>query len=577
MNEPILKTLTGGRWRSLTQRPWVTSYPNEIRPEQSIPAIPLTSYLKEAAVQYANRPALVYFGASMSYKELLDSAYRFAYALQRLGIEKGDRVALMLPNIPQYVICYYGTLLLGAIVVQTNPLYVERELIYHLNDSRADTIVCLDVLYSRIRSIREKVNLKRVIVTGIPDYLPTLKKWLYPVVQKRKGMKPPVIDLEKEGIFTLSRLLRQAEPRPVEPERIDPEEDVAVLQYTGGTTGTAKGVMLTHRNLVANVEQCRSWLYRMGPGQETVMAAVPLFHVYGMTVCMNFSVAVGGKLALIPRFEVDTLLQTIHKEKPTIFPGAPTMYIALNHHPKAAVKYQLTSVRCCISGSAPLPAEVQQQFEALSGGRLVEGYGLSECSPVTHANPIWEKRKTGSIGIPWPSTDCRIVDPETGEELAAGEVGEMEIRGPQVMKGYWNRPQETEAVLREGWLRTGDMASMDEEGYFYIVDRKKDMINAGGFKVFPREVEEVLFEHPSVLEAAVIGIPDEYRGESVKAYVVAKPGTTLTEEELDVYCRSKLAAYKVPRKYEFRETLPKSMVGKVLRRLLHEEHSQAGK
>jgi long-chain acyl-CoA synthetase len=313
-------------------------------------------------------------------------------------------------------------------------------------------------------------------------------------------------------------------------------------------------------------------MYRAIPGQETMLAVVPLFHVYGMTVCMNFCMALGGKLVLIPRFDILTLLKTIHSEKPTLFPGAPTMYIALNNHPLTSTKYSLSSIRCCISGSAPLPSEVQNKFEALSGGRVVEGYGLSECSPVAHANPIWEKGKSGSIGLPWPNTDCRIVDTDTGDEMPVGEVGELEISGPQVMKGYWNRPEETAKVLNNGWLRTGDMGYMDADGYFYIVDRKKDMIIAGGYKIFPREVEDVLFEHPSVLEASVIGIPDDYRGESVKAYIILKDGHSVSEQELDQYCRSKLASYKVPRVYEFRTELPKSMIGKVIRRVLKEEH-----
>ncbi|WP_127579329.1 long-chain-fatty-acid--CoA ligase [Paenibacillus koleovorans] len=558
----------------MDQRPWFANYPKEVQPKQDVPPVPLTHYLKEAVKLYPSHTAVSFFGGKMSYRELLQEAYRFANALSHLGVGRGDRVALMLPNLPQYVICYYGTLLLGAVVVQTNPLYVERELVYHLNDSGADTIVCLDLLFPRIRSIRDKVKLKRVIVTAIPDYLPFPKNILYPIAQKRKGVNPVEINDQKEQIFRLKPLLRQSSAEPIPAFQVNVLEDVAVLQYTGGTTGTAKGVMLTHYNLVANVEQAKQWMYRAALGKETVLAAVPMFHVYGMTVCLNFAMAVGGKLVLLPRFEIDTLLKTIHAEKPTIFPGAPTMYIAINHHPQTAKKFDISSIQCCISGSAPLPLEVQQRFQSLSGGRLVEGYGLSECSPVTHANPIWERSKIGSIGLPWPGTDCRIADPDTGAILPVGEVGEMEIKGPQVMKGYWNRPEETAEVLRDGWLRTGDMGYMDEDGYFYIVDRKKDLIIAGGYKIFPRELEEVLFDHPSVLEATVIGVPDDYRGETVKAYVVLKPELTVTEEELNTYCRSKLAAYKVPRYYEFREELPKSMVGKVLRRVLQEQHRQ---
>jgi long-chain acyl-CoA synthetase len=558
----------------LDQRPWLFSYPKEVKFQQDIPIVPITHYLEEAADRFPYHSAISFFGGTIRYKELLELSYRFSHALQRLGVQRGDRVALMLPNIPQYVICYYGALFLGAVVVQTNPLYVERELINHLNDSHADTIVCLDLLYPRIRAIREKVKLKRIIVTGIPDYLPYPKKWLYPFAQKRKGVQPVQIDEHQEQIFVLQNLLRKAPKHPFEQTVVNPEEDLAVLQYTGGTTGTAKGVMLTHRNLVANIEQCRSWMYRAVPGKETMLAVVPLFHVYGMTVCMNYSIAIGAKLVLIPRFDILTLLKTIHSEKPTFFPGAPTMYIALNNHPLTSVKYNLSSIRCCISGSAPLPSEVQNTFEALSSGRLVEGYGLSECSPITHVNPIWEKGKSGSIGLPWPNTDCRVVDSDSGVEMPVGEIGELEISGPQVMKGYWNRPEETAAVLKEGWLRTGDMGYMDEDGYFYIVDRKKDMIIAGGYKIFPREVEDVLFEHPSVLEAAVIGIPDDYRGESVKAYIIPKDGQSVTDEELDYYCRTKLASYKVPRVYEFRTELPKSMIGKVIRRVLKEEHNR---
>lgn len=552
----------------MDRRPWHDWYPREVPTTLDYPLVPLTSLLTEAAGRYAERIALSFYGKTTTYHELLRDAYRFADALRRLGVGKGDRVALLLPNVPQYVICYFGILFAGGIVVQLNPLHVERELKRHIADAGAETIVCLDLLLPRVRNIRETAGLKRVIVTGIRERLPWLKRMLYPLVQKRSG-SPPSFDPEAEQLFVLSRLLRSANPLPVEPD-VDPEQDVAVLQYTGGTTGTPKGVMLTHRNLVANVRQCAAWMYRAGLGGEVMLTAVPLFHVYGMTVCMNFGLSIGAKLVLVPRFEIEQLLRTIHREKPTLFPGAPTMYIAINHHPRAAVRYRLDSIRCCISGSAPLPQEVQQQFETLTGGRLVEGYGLSECSPVTHANPLWERRKTGSIGLPWPDTDCKIVDHDSGEELPPNRIGELLIRGPQVMKGYWGRPEETAETLVDGWLRTGDMARMDEEGYFYIVDRKKDMIIAGGYNIFPREVEEALFEHPDVQEAAVIGIPDEYRGETVKAFVVRKPGTNVTEADLDAHCRARLAPYKVPRSYEFRESLPKSMVGKVLRRELKE-------
>lgn len=555
----------------MDKRSWHHFYPLEVPPTLDYPSVPLTELLVTAAQRYPERNAVTFFGKTTKYRELLQQSFRFADALKRLGVLPGERVALLLPNMPQYIVSYYGTLFHSCIVVQLNPLHVERELLRHLTDSGAETIVCLDLLVPRVLNIRVNAKLKRIIVANIGDELPALKKALYPIVQMRKGTRPKY-DAKFEQLHDFRRLLHSSEPTPVKPD-VDPETDVAVLQYTGGTTGTPKGVMLTHANLTANVRQCASWLYKTEEGGEIVLAAVPLFHVYGMTVCMNFGLSIGANIVLVPKFEIDPLLKTIHRTKPTIFPGAPTMYIAINHHPLSAVKYQLSSIRCCISGSAPLPLEVQQQFESLTGGRLVEGYGLSECSPVTHANPIWGERKTGSIGLPWPDTDCKIVN-EDGEEVANNVIGELLIRGPQVMKGYWNKPEETEKALTADWLHTGDMAYVDEDGYFYIVDRKKDMIIAGGYNIFPREVEEVLFEHHDVQEAAVIGVPDQYRGETVKAFVVRKSGAGVLESELDKFCRSKLAAYKVPRIYEFRESLPKSMVGKVLRRELREEQQK---
>ncbi|MDF2721338.1 MAG: lcfA2 [Paenibacillus sp.] len=552
----------------MDKRSWHRFYPFEVPPTLEYPSVSLTDQLIASAERYPERNAVNFFGKCTSYRDLLLRSYRFADTLNSIGVQPGERVALLLPNMPQYIVSYYGTLLHGCVVVQLNPLHVERELLGHLLDSGAETIVCLDLLVPRVLAIRERTRLKRVIVAGIGEELPALQKAIYPLVQKSKGNKPKY-DARTEQLYFFRRLLGKAEPKRVKPE-VDPANDVAVLQYTGGTTGTPKGVMLTHANLMANVKQCGAWLYKTEEGGEIVLAAVPLFHVYGMTVCMNFGLSIGATLVLVPKFEIEMLLKTIHKTKPTIFPGAPTMYIAINNHPLSAVKYEVSSIRCCISGSAPLPLEVQQQFEQLTGGRLVEGYGLSECAPVTHANPIWEEGKTGSIGLPWPDTDCKIVD-ENGEEVARGQIGELLIRGPQVMKGYWNKPEETAQVLQEGWLRTGDMAYADEDGFFYIVDRKKDMIIAGGYNIFPREVEEVLFEHPEVLEAAIIGVPDDYRGETVKAFIVRKSGSAVTESELDVHCRTKLAAYKVPRIYEFREALPKSMIGKVLRRELREE------
>lgn len=552
------------------ERPWIAHYPPEVKPNLEYPRVPLTHFLEKSAKDFPQNPALDFMGKRITYAQLLQSSYQFANALKKLGVQKGDRVSIMLPNVPQAVIAYYGALFAGAIVVQTNPMYTERELTHQLVDSGAETIVTLDLLYNRVMNVKPATSLKNVIVTRIPDYLPVIKKWLYPLVQ-RKQPKPPVINYGN-GVFSFLSLLAESPSTPVTPE-IDPERDLALLQYTGGTTGVAKGVMLTHKNLVANAVQCQAVLYKMQYGKERVLGALPFFHVYGMTTVMNLGIQLAAEIVLIPRFDVDLILKTIHKTKPTMFPGAPTMYIALINHPDIK-KYDLSSIEACVSGSAPLPLEVQQRFEELTGGRLVEGYGLTESSPVTHSNPIWGNRINGSIGLPWPDTDSKIVDLATGEDLPQGEIGELAVRGPQVMLGYWNRPEDTAATIRDGWLLTGDVAYMDENGYFYIVDRKKDMIIAGGFNIYPREVEEVLFEHPAIMEAAVVGVPDPYRGETVKAFVVLKKGQQVTEQELDAFCRSKLAAFKVPRIYEFRDELPKTTVGKVLRRQLLEEEKK---
>lgn len=552
----------------MDSKPWVSHYPHQVKEHLDYPDVPLTQLLKDVVEQYPNHRAIHFLGKDMTYLQLNDKVQRFASVLKSLGVKKGDRVAIMLPNCPQAVICYYGILQIGGIVVQTNPLYMERELLHQLNDSGAKIMVCLDLVYPKVKKVWRDTLLKEVIVTGLQDFLPFPKNWLFPLIQKRKGLFVS-IDYTSEPCQSFCRLLEKAIPY-MDQEFIHPGEDLALLQYTGGTTGIAKGVMLTHRNLVANVIQGKTWFYKARIGDEKVLAVVPFFHVYGMTIGMNLSISLAGCLVMIPRFDIPLLLKAIHKQKPTIFPGAPTMYIGLLNH-SGLEKYNISSIDACLSGSAALPLEVQEKFEMITGGRLVEGYGLTECSPVTHANPVWDKRKTGSIGVPWPDTEAKIVDLETEEPLPPGEIGELAVKGPQVMKGYWNRPEDTQAVMRDGWLLTGDVAYMDGDGFFYIVDRKKDMINASGFNVYPREVEEVLFEHQAVMEAAVVGIPDSYRGETVKAFIVLKEGAEVTREELDEFCRKRLSAYKVPKAYEFRKELPKTLVGKVLRRALAEE------
>jgi long-chain acyl-CoA synthetase len=449
-------------------------------------------------------------------------------------------------------------------------MYTERELVELVQDSGAETMITLDAFYAKAAGVRAKTGLKRLVLTSVADFLPRVKRALYPLKQRLEGKQ---IKLPEKDFYSLKDLLRHYRGRRPPEVEIDPEEDVALLQYTGGTTGVPKGAMLTHKNLIANALQSRAWFLQAEEGRERVLAVLPFFHVYGMTVAMNLAVALGGALILLPRFRIDEVLEAINKYQPTIFPGAPTMYVAFNTHPHIK-RYKVSSIKECISGSAPLPVEVKKRFEQLTGGRLVEGYGLSEASPVTHSNPLDGRDIAGSIGLPFPDTEAKIVDPVTGEDLPIGQVGELVVRGPQVMKGYWNKPEETAHALKGGWLHTGDIARMDDRGYFYIVDRAKDMIIASGYNVYPREVEEVLYQHPQVAEVAVIGVPDPYRGETVKAFIVPRAGEELNEEEITSFCRERLAAYKIPRLIEFRDSLPKSAVGKVLKRELRQQELQ---
>jgi Acyl-CoA synthetases (AMP-forming)/AMP-acid ligases II len=554
-------------------KPWLRHYPPEIPASLDYPNHGIPQFLINAVEKFPANEAVHFLGKSLTYRELYDHTCRLANGLISLGINRGDRVAIMLPNCPQAVISYYAALMIGAVVVQTNPLYVERELEHQLKDSGATTIITVDLFYERLANVRGEFpeagavpQLKNAIITSLKDGLPFPKNLLYPLKQRKEGFKAD-IPYGRNGVVAYRKLLAASSNLPVLTDIHG--SDLAQLQYTGGTTGTPKGVMLTHRNLVANTMQTSAWCYKVKDGYERFLAALPLFHVFGLTVLMNFSVMRAGSLVLLPRFETETVLDTISRQQPTLFPGAPTMYVALINHKKSA-STDLSSIEACISGSAALPLEVQEQFERMTGGKLIEGYGLTEASPVTHANLIWGKRKIGTIGMPFPDTEVAIFSPE-GKPLPVREVGELVIRGPQVMKGYWNNPKESEIVLRAGWLHTGDLGFMDEDGFFTIVDRIKDVIIAGGFNIYPREIEEVLYEHPAVMEASVLGIKDPYRGETVKAYIVLKKGSYVSAAQLDVWCRQRLAAYKVPHLYEFRESLPKTMIGKVLRRKLLEE------
>ncbi|WP_210609392.1 long-chain-fatty-acid--CoA ligase [Priestia flexa] len=559
----------------MLDKPWVSQYPSEVPHSLAYSEKTLAQLFEEAAKKNPHKCAVHFLGKRLTFHELYEQAITLAVYLKEIGVQHGDRVAIMLPNCPQAVISFYGVLLAGGIVVETNPLYTERELEYQLNDSEAICIIGLDLLYPRISKVKALTKVKHVISTSIKDYLPFPKNLLYPYVQKKQ--QTITVQVEHMGdthLFpTIMKRKRESETFVYD---VTSNEDIALLQYTGGTTGFPKGVMLTHKNLVANATMCSHWLYRCKQGQEKILGVLPFFHVYGLTTVLILSVLEGYEMILLPKFDAESVLKTIHKQRPTLFPGAPTIYIALLNHPDLS-KYNLSSIDSCISGSAPLPVEVQEKFEEITGGKLVEGYGLTETSPVTHSNFVWAKRIRGSVGVPWPDTDAKIVSFETGEALPINEVGEIVVKGPQVMKGYWKRPDETEAVLQDGWLKTGDVGYMDESGFFYIVDRKKDMIIAGGYNIYPREIEEILYEHPKVQEVVVVGIPDEYRGETVKAYIVLKNGVSCTEEELNTFSRQYLAAYKVPRVYEFRKELPKTAVGKILRRALVEEEKESQK
>jgi long-chain acyl-CoA synthetase len=572
----------------MTERPWLANYPPDVPhtlapfPEKSVYAL-----LEESADRFPDHPAVVFPVAPMAkrltYREVAAQAAQLSRALASMGIRKGDRVGFVLPNCPQYVIAFYACQRLGAVVVGCNPLYTQRELSHQLQDAGIRIAIVLDLLFPLVDAVREEAGLDRVIVSRVGDYLRFPINKLAPLKQKREAKHeghpwPPVPS--GADVIWWSDLMDQTYPE-VPVAAVDAVEDVAALLYTGGTTGAAKGAMLTHHNMVSNVLQASSW-FDIQPGKDVMMCVLPFFHSYGLQAVMNVGIAGGMKLVLLPRFDLTMALKAIAKEKPTLFPGVPRIYIAINESPQTK-KYDLSSIRACFSGAAPLPVAVAEKFETITGGRLVEGYGLTETSPVTHINPISGKRKFGTIGLPIPDTDCRIVDLDDPEkEMARGEPGELAIAGPQVMKGYWNRPQETGEMIQQDqggtrWLYTGDIATMDDEGYFAIVDRKKDMILVSGFNVYPTDVEQVLYRHPKIMKVSVVGIPDETTGEAVKAFIVLKEGESADAEEIIAWCRDEkhgLTAYRVPKHIEFRDSLPETIVGKVLRRVLLEEEKQ---
>lgn len=591
---------------TVAEKPWLQHYDNDVPEQLPLPKQPLHDLLSNTAATFPDRPALIFFEQHISYRELDRLSNRFAHALQALGIRKGDRVAIVLPNVPQCVVAFYGTLKAGAVVMLGSPLSNEEEISYQLQDSGARVLVTLTSYRTGIERICEATDIRDVIYTDVREYLPVRHRVLIASkirdaeeteaeeeaqrsavgashsVPSSSSSLPAAKKRYREGYF--QSLLHKHPPTPFDSGVTS--DDLALLQYTSGTTDIPKGAMLSHGNLVVNVAQVRHWMPDAQRGREVVLCALPLSHIYGVTDCMNLPIALGGSILLLPTTRTHEILKTIKHHHPTIFPAVPALYLAIANYPRVR-SYGISSIRICVSGAAPLPVEVQEAFEKLTRGRLVEGYGLTEASPVTHSNPLKGERHVGSIGIPLPGTSASIVDVRTGEFLSAGEVGELLIQGPQVMQGYWNLPEETAQTLRDGWLHTGDLARMDEDGFFTIIDRKKDLILSGSYNVYPRDVEEVLYEHPKVLEAAVVAAPSITEANSdagaqeitpdtsvataspfIKAVVVLKRGEQATPNELLAFCRERLDAYKVPRQIEFRKELPKNFVGKVLRRLL---------
>jgi long-chain acyl-CoA synthetase len=560
-------------------KPWLKHYDDGVSPTIEVPDHPLPWLLEESARKSPNNVAIVFQGRKINYRELNDAADVVAAALVASGFKKGDRAVIYMPNTPQFVMIYFGVLRAGGIIIATNPLYSERELEHQLHDCGAETVFVMSRYYQPLKNVQRKGNtrVKRIIATHIKTYLPALKRTLYGLfMEKKSGDR---ISLEP-GDTWFKDFLSMGK-NATKPDVTVTDEDMALLQYTGGTTGVAKGAVALHRNLASNARQLQEWIPDLQYGKEVFIAAIPFFHSYGMVTSMILPVSIAAKMVVIPDpRNLADVMGSIEENRATFFPGVPTLYVAINNHPDIlAGKHDLTSIRACLSGSAPLMVETKNRFEEITGGKLVEGYGLTESHVVSHANPLLGDNRTGSIGLPIPNLECRIVDAVEGEkEMPIGGIGELLLKGPNIMQGYWNMPEETANTLRDGWLYTGDIARMDEDGYFYIEDRKKDLIIAGGYNIYPREVEEVLMTHPAVVEAAVAGVSDPKRGETVKAWVVKKEGDPTTAEEMITWSKTQLAKYKYPRMIEFRDELPKTSVGKVLKRELikEDENKQAG-
>ena len=553
-----------------THRIWHQFYDEGIPPALDFEALPLPAFLERSAQDHSDATALIFLNSRLTYRQLRDDVDRFATVLAGLGVTSGTRVAIHLPNLPQTVIAFYAVLRLGAVVVMTNPLYVEREIAHQWNDAGCDVAITTDFLFAgRIAAIRSRLGVRHYVIASIPEYLRFPLNLLAPL--KLKRATPPLMATVAAGPgLHVMRSLITRTPANVPVTALDLDAPAA-LQYTGGTTGVAKGAILTHRNLSCNVQQVAAWFGGARPGEEVMLSCLPFFHVFGMTVAMHFPVHAAAAMVLMPNpRDIPLMIQHIATHRVTLFPAVPAMFNAIVNAPRLE-KIDLTSVAFCFSGGAPLPPDVLERFEALTGSKIVEGYGLTETSPVTHANPLNGQRKIGSIGVPVPNTDVKVVhvdDPTT--EVPAGEQGELLITGPQVMPGYWNKPAESAAALTDGWLHTGDIARVDEDGYCYIVGRKKDMIIAGGYNIYPDEVDAALMAHSAVHESATIGVPDPTRGETVKSFVVLRPGHAASADDLIAHCRRELAAYKIPRAIAFLDELPKSSALKILRRELRD-------
>jgi long-chain acyl-CoA synthetase len=552
--------------------PWLSAYPSGVDWAAPLPDHSLDQLFRDALARFGTRPCVDFLGRRYSFAEIGDLVARAAEGLQRLGVGKGTRVGLFLPNTPYYIVAYYAVLRAGGVVVNFNPLYAEREVRHLAADSGVEIMVTLDltVLLPMVQRMLGSTGLKRIVVCPMADILPFAKSWLFRLFRRHEVA---VVPRDAAYVRFATLIDNDGDAAPV---AIDPQRDVAVLQYTGGTTGTPKGAMLTHRNIVANATQCRIWFHGVGDGCERVLAVLPFFHAFAMTSAMNFSLMTGNEIVMMPRFELRELLRTIVARRPTIFPGVPTLFTAINNY-KRIKRYDLSSIKFCISGGAPLPLEVKSSFETLTGCSLVEGYGLSETSPVAVCNPFGAANKPGSVGLPLPGTIVEIVSLEDPAKLLPqGERGEVCIRGPQVMQGYWGNPAESARVLEGGRLHTGDVGYLDVEGYLFLIDRIKDIVISSGYKIYPRNVEEAVYQHPAVAECVVLGLPDAYRGQTVKAYIVVAAGHALSEHDLRAFLADKLSPIEMPKQIEFRGSLPKTTIGKLSKQaLLAEEAAHA--